>query len=712
MNSRWNVREADDCINQFGEKWGKDLALTVYATRLVGSEPDLVLHGGGNTSLKCPVKTLCEDEASAIFVKASGASMDRITPAGFICLDAVYLEKVRSLGSLTDTAMADVLRTHLLRPADSLPSIETLMHAFIGHASIIHTHPNAILCLSNRSGGEEVCREAFGNDALIIPYANAGLALACSAANAMEAGPGCSSLIIMHHGLVTWGPDPKQAYDMTVEMVSRAEHYISSSRRRTIVLKTKTSLETAHQRYHALAPLLRGLLSPPSGDPDNPHKKVLLAPLITEEIVGLLSSTRGRELALSAPLTPDYLVRTKPFSLWFDETDYDDHAALRGRLAAAIDLFSSRYGTYIGKYSSRLPDFNPASADALPRVLMLQGVGVICAGRDMESAMIARDIAEQSLRVKRDIHETGGTYRGLAEEHLFDMEFRSIQRAKVGRKPSLPLVGSVAIVTGAAGAIGSGICEELLSQGCCVAVTDLLQENLDKVVSDLRAGCSGETPRFDASRVLGVKLDVTDADSVSRAFDAIVEAFGGIDIVVINAGLALAAPLVGMDLDAFRSLERVNIEGTLNCLSEAGRRLKTQGMGGDIVLVSTKNVFSPGAGFGAYSATKAASHQLCRIASLEFADMHVRVNMVAPDAVFSHGNTKSGLWAKVGPDRMKARNLDEKGLEEYYRQRNLLKTSVTARHVAKAVLFFATRQTPTTGATIPVDGGLPDATPR
>jgi NAD(P)-dependent dehydrogenase (short-subunit alcohol dehydrogenase family) len=172
------------------------------------------------------------------------------------------------------------------------------------------------------------------------------------------------------------------------------------------------------------------------------------------------------------------------------------------------------------------------------------------------------------------------------------------------------------------------------------------------------------------------------------------------------------SPLTEMNLDAFQKLERVNVEGTLLLLSRAGKLFKRQNIGGDIVLVSTKNVFAPGAKFGAYSATKAAAHQLCRIASIEFAEMGVRVNMVAPDAVFSHGAIKSGLWAQVGPDRMKARGLDEKGLEEYYRQRNLLKARVTAEHVARAVVFFVTRQTPTTGATIPVDGGLPEASPR
>jgi NAD(P)-dependent dehydrogenase (short-subunit alcohol dehydrogenase family) len=207
-------------------------------------------------------------------------------------------------------------------------------------------------------------------------------------------------------------------------------------------------------------------------------------------------------------------------------------------------------------------------------------------------------------------------------------------------------------------------------------------------------------------------MDVTDKSSVAAGFAKAVGAFGGIDAVVLNAGIAHVAPLTELDLTEFRKLEAVNVEGTLLVLAEAGRHFARQSSGGDVVLVSTKNVFAPGAGFGAYSATKAASHQLARIASLELAPLGVRVNMVAPDAVFAHGDKRSGLWAAVGPNRMKARGLDERGLEEYYRSRNLLKTTVTAGHVAAAVLFFLTHQTPTTGATIPVDGGLPDATPR
>jgi len=238
-----------------------------------------------------------------------------------------------------------------------------------------------------------------------------------------------------------------------------------------------------------------------------------------------------------------------------------------------------------------------------------------------------------------------------------------------------------------------------------VGATDLAGPNLDALVGELRAASSSD-------RAAGIPLDVTDPDSVARGIANIAGIWGRLDIAVINAGLALVSSLKDMDFEAFKKLERVNVDGTLLLLRALANHFEKQNTGGDIVLISTKNVFAPGAQFGAYSATKAAAHQLARIASLELAPIGVRVNMVAPDAVFSDGARKSGLWQTVGPGRMKARGLDEKGLEEYYRNRNLLKERVTADHVANAVLFFVSRQTPTTGVTLPVDGGLPDATPR
>ena len=266
------------------------------------------------------------------------------------------------------------------------------------------------------------------------------------------------------------------------------------------------------------------------------------------------------------------------------------------------------------------------------------------------------------------------------------------------------LKDKVALVTGAAGAIGYGICEVLLENGCTVVATDLPGERLDSFVKDLDKIGSGKS--------IAVPLDVTDAESTKKAFETTFNTYNKLDIVIHNAGIAHVSKIVDMDIKKFQQIGKVNVDGTLIVLAEAGRCLIQQGKGGDIVIMSTKNVPSPSAGFGAYSATKAACHQLGRIASLEFAPYDIRVNMVAPDAVFSEGKFKSGLWELIGEDRMKVRGINEEQLHEYYRNRNLLKTAVTGRHVANAVLFFIMRQTPTTGATIPVDGGLPDATPR
>ena len=281
MNNDWIEAEANDFIETYGAQWGKDLALLAYATRLVGSQPDLAMHGGGNTSIKGRVKTLAGDDVAALFVKASGIAMDTMTPAEFVCLDQDYLKKLRALSSLTDETMAGEFRTRMLRSSEALPSVETLMHAFLDRTAVVHTHPTAILTLANRTGGEETLVAALGEDVGIVPYVNSGLALGQAVADAYDRGKELQAIVVLHHGLITWGETPKEAYDRTIEIVSRAEAYLKASRRPLFSMNTKTSLETAQRRYTEIAPVLRGLLSPPSADPDRPYEKIILAPLIS-----------------------------------------------------------------------------------------------------------------------------------------------------------------------------------------------------------------------------------------------------------------------------------------------------------------------------------------------------------------------------------------------------------------------------------------------
>ncbi len=701
MKNNWSEEKAAECIARYEERWGRDLALRTYTSRLIGEEKELVLHGGGNTSVKAAYTNVLGQPVPALFVKASGHDLAAIEPDGHVGLDLEYLKRLRTLQTLPDGIMVNELHMHRLHAGGARPSMEALMHTFIAAKYIDHTHADAILALTNQREGDRVIRDALGGDVIVLDYSKPGFPLAKAAVAAFEESPDCMGMVLMKHGLLTWDDDAFASYGKTIELVTRAEEYLAKKAKRPLPPKRRTSASTARERYRQLAPIVRGLLAVPTDDADRPYRRFVLEPLITAEVLDLVDSNQGKNIAISPPLTSDHLIRTKALPLWIDTLPWGDGKEMRERIASAIAHYAKKYDEYIERHASRRSP-GLKRFDAMPRVILMPGLGAVCAGGDAGEAGIVRDITARTLAVKTKIGAMG-TYEGLHEDHLFDMEYYSLQHAKLAEE-ELPLQRSVALVTGAAGAIGAGICQGLLENGCHVAATDLPGDPLTGLVEEWK-------PTYD-DRIIGVPLDVTEPKSVAEGFGRVIDAWGGIDLVVVNAGVAHVSSLADMDPEVFRKLARVNIDGTLYVLSEAARHFRVQNTGGDIVLISTKNVFAPSANFGAYSATKAAAHQLARIASLELAEIDVRVNTVSPDAVFSHGTRKSGLWAEVGPDRMQARGLDEKGLEEYYRNRNLLRAKVTARHVARAVLYFATRQTPNTGATIPVDGGLPDATPR
>jgi len=703
MLNRWADEMAAEFIGRYAARYGEDLALRTYTSRLIGSDPALVLHGGGNTSVKGIWKNVFGEQLDALFVKASGRDLAAIEPEGHVAVDLGHLRRLRVLEELPDEVIVNELRTHQFDHRAPSPSIEAPVHALVPGRFVDHTHADAVLALTNQPDGESRVGEALGEGIIVLPYLLPGFRLAKAVAEACDAAPNARAMVWMNHGILTWGDGARESYDLMIELVSRAEGYLEKHAGHPLRCMSSTSLEVAEERLARVAPVVRGLLAAKSNSPDRPWHRVVLRPLVNPETLDLLGADSARELLVSPPLTSDHLIRTGVLPAWVDDPDYADEEHLRSQLAEVLSRYAEDYSAYVDRHASRMPTgielFPP-----LPRVLFMPGLGALCAGQDAKGATIARDITAQTLAAKTRIAAMGASYEGLSEEHLFDMEYRTLQHAKLARASEPALAGQVALVTGAAGAIGSAICERLLEEGAHVAVSDLAGPHLDGLVAELE--------KKYRTQVAALALDITDESAVIAGFGAVSRLWGGVDIVIANAGLAHVASLAEMSAEDFARLERVNIDGTLFLLGEASRHLQRQRTGGDIVVVSTKNVFAPGARFGAYSATKAAAHHLARIASLELAAHDVRVNLVSPDAVFSHGERRSGLWAEVGPDRMRARGLDAAGLEEYYRKRNLLKATVTAPHVANAVLFLLERQTPTTGATLPVDGGLPDATPR
>jgi len=732
MQNRWSEKEADEFVERYITKWGEDIALRTYSARLLGAEPYLVLHGGGNTSVKSIHTNVMGEKIAAIFVKASGYDMASIEPEGHPGLDLQYLLKLNVLPKISDEDMLNELRTHMFEHDAPTPSIESLMHAFIPHRYIDHTHADAILTLTNRKDGREIVREVFGDEVIILDYVKPGFELAKAVAEALDANPGTKAIVLMHHGLITWGDEAKESYDKHIELVNRAKVFIAQgtgqpiedleggARRRfmdemtsnkigeLITSPSTTEAQRLLQIYPQVLPVLRGLLAQPTGNPDRPFRKMIVTLVgdasLNPNFLAHNEFELPKEVCLTPPVTTDHLIRTKTLPMRVEIPEDADQEQIKKLLIDAVEEYEREYKKYFERNSARLkPGVEPF--DSKPRVILIPSWMPIVCGQDMDSALITADLTLHTLEIKKNISDMGATYAGLPETELFDMEYLPMQHAKLAKRKALPLEGHIALVTGAAGAIGAGICKGLLENGCHVVGADVDEGGLRSLYIELREDFN--------NRFFDVTMDITKPDSIREALNNILINWGGLDIVVHCAGVAHVSTIAEMDIEMFRRLERINTEGTLLVLKEIAPIYEAQGMGGDVVLISTKNVFAPGAGFGAYSATKAASHQLGRIASLEFAKMDVRVNMVSPDAVFSdEAGRKSGLWQEVGPDRMKARGLDQEGLEEYYQKRNLLQAKVTAEHCANAVLFFVTHQTPTTGATIPVDGGLPDATPR
>ncbi len=696
MESRWSEAEAAQYRERYSAE-GDALAERVYTSRLIGSEPDLVLHGGGNTSLKTTARDLFGREIEIMHVKGSGSDLALVEPAGLPALRLEPLRALRALDALSDEQMVAEQRRALLDPRAPTPSIETLLHAFLPHKFVDHSHADAILALTNQPDGERRVRALFGDRVAWVPYTMPGFALAKSAALAFEKHPDVEGLVLEKHGLITFGDDAKTSYARHIALVELAHAYFSEQMEDRRPLDARPVV--AMREWKEIASVVRGALAVRTGDLDRPFHRFVLEHRNSNEILHFAAAEQGPELAATAPITPDHVIRTKGPYLFLQRPPYGNLEALSTRLREEIDSYRSAYVKYFDR-NVAAKRVERVMLDPTPRVLVLPGIGLVAVGETRRAARIAADIAVHTVRAK--IWATSiGRYEGVSESELFDMEYWSLEQAKLQHALPAPLEGQVALVTGGAGAIGEGVALELLRSGANVVLVDNDEARLEAV----RARIGGD-------RCEAVCCDVTDEGDVRDAFLRAAELFGGVDIVVVNAGIARTGALADLALEDFEAVTDVNLKGAFLTLREALFQLRRQGTGGSIVLLSSKNVFAPGAEFGAYSASKAGAHQLGRVAALEGAAFGVRVNLVNADAVFGGPENPSGLWQEVGPDRAAARGVAPGELEEFYRNRNLLKARVTPAHVGRAVVFFASQETPTTGAVLPVDGGLPDAFPR
>jgi rhamnose utilization protein RhaD (predicted bifunctional aldolase and dehydrogenase)/NAD(P)-dependent dehydrogenase (short-subunit alcohol dehydrogenase family) len=655
MHSLWR----DDEARAAGSS---PLALRVYTSRLLGREPSLVLHGGGNTSVKTVELDLFGDPEPILWIKGSGSDLATIEPAGFAPVRLGPLARLAELPTLGDTEMMKALRALTIDPAAPTPSVEAILHAIIPHAWVDHTHADAVVAVTNTDGGEERIRDACGDRVLLIPYVMPGFALARAVREAARTADWerLEGMVLLHHGVFSFGPSAQVSYGRMIDLVSRAERYLSD--RSAFVVPA--DIEAPALNGQALVELagLRRAVGTARGGPviakfDGSPAAAAFAMRVD---VGSLA-TRG-------PLTPDHVIRTKPIP-----------CVAAGDFAASIGAFAQAYGEYVRRHATEaIRPLDPA-----PRWVVWTGRGSVGIGDSARDAAIVVDIARHTARAIQWAERLGG-WRALPERDLFQVEYWELEQAKL-RRPGTPppLVGKVALVTGAASGIGRAAADALRAAGAAVVGTDR-----DPAIA---AALTGP----DAA---GLVADATDRAAVEWSVAETVRRFGGLDIVVSNAGVFPPTRMLeAMDQDTWdRSLE-LNLTSHLSVLRASIPFLKV-GFDPAVVIIASKNVPAPGPGAGAYSVAKAGLTQLGRVAALELGRHGIRVNTLHPHAVFD-----TGAWT---PEVLEARARSYGMTPEAYRRNTLLGVDVTSADVARLVVALAGPTfAKTTGAQIPVDGG-------
>jgi rhamnose utilization protein RhaD (predicted bifunctional aldolase and dehydrogenase)/NAD(P)-dependent dehydrogenase (short-subunit alcohol dehydrogenase family) len=676
MQSQWNDKTAREAVEAYAAKGvGEDVALRVYTTRLIGGEPLLVLHGGGNTSVKSRARDDLGQEHEVICVKGSGADMADIEPWGLPAVKLGPLRALRALEALSDEAMVNVQRLNLLDAAAPNPSVETLLHAFLPHKFIDHTHAAAVLSLVDQPDGEALAREVYNGRMGIVPYIAPGFGLAKAAAEVFEQDPSVEGLILHKHGIFTFGATAREAYERMIEMVSLAESRLRQGR--PVVFQPR-KLAGRMAAASEIAPIIRGAAAVPPEKPGAEPTRFVMTFRTGPEILAYVNGAEVESYTQRGVVTPDHIIRTKnkPLVLPTAEAGKLEDFALEVKKAVAD--FASGYDWYFARENAAVGG-TKTKLDSSPRVVLVPGVGLFGLGRTAKDAHMAADLAENTVRVVTDA-EAIGTYEPLPESDLFALEYWSLEQAKLKGAVAKPLTGQVAVVTGA-GAIGSATAKALAGDGVAVAILDV-----DGSAAERAAG---------AVKGLGLQCDVTKPEEVRAAFARVCEAFGGVDIVVSNAGAAWQGRIGDVSDETLRQSFELNFFAHQTVAKEAVRIMLKQGTGGALLFNISKQAVNPGANFGPYGLPKAATMLLMRQYALDYGGDGIRSNGVNADRI------RSGLLT----DEMITARSTARGLSEAdYMGGNLLGAEVTADDVAQAFLALAKARR-TTGHIETVDGG-------
>lgn len=652
MQSLWNDEEA--------AAFSGDLGLRVYTSRLLGRDKSLVLHGGGNTSVKVIERNLVGTEEEILYVKGSGWDLETIEPAGFAPVRLAHLKQLAKLDALSDPQMVNELATQITRAAAPAPSVETILHAILPYKFVDHTHADAALSITNTKNGEERIRKIYGDRVVVIPYVMPGFDLArlCARRFPVEATKNTIGMVLLNHGVFSFGGTARESYERMIDLVQMAEDYLAAHG--AWDLPPPKPLSDALVQPLELAALRRDIAAA-AGFP--------LVMRVHGEARTRAFAQRSDIAAISqqGPATPDHVIRTKRVPM----------------LGTNIPGFVGAYREYFERHAlkAKAPK---TMLDPAPRMMLDPRLGLATFGRTARDADIVADLYSHTMDVIERAERLGG-FEALPEKDIFDVEYWDLEQAKLrkGGKPPL-FAGEVALITGAASGIGKACVEAFLARGAAVIALDI-----DAAIENTRA----------ETGFCGIRVDLNDAAAVRAAIGRGVMSFGGIDMVVLNAGVfGGGTPIANLDDTAWRRTMSINLDANLVLMRECHAPLRLAPKGGRMVVIGSKNVPAPGPGMAAYSASKAALNQLARVAALEWGSEGMRINTLHPDAVFD-----TGIWT----DEVVAARAAHYGLSiDEYKRRNVLRTEVTSRDVAElAAEMCGPLFAKTTGAQLPVDGG-------
>ncbi|MEK9641526.1 MAG: bifunctional aldolase/short-chain dehydrogenase [Paracoccaceae bacterium] len=676
IENNYSPKEAAEWRSAGGEAPAdQDLGERVYTSRLIGQNPDLVMHGGGNTSVKVRRENLFGESCDVLHVKGSGWDLDTILAAGLPGLWLDPLRDLRRLERLSDEQMVNVQRSNLLDSTSPNPSVETLLHAFLPHKYVDHTHATPFLILANLPDAAEICKEIFGSKLGIVPYIMPGFALAKKAAEVFEEDPTVEGLLLLGHGHFAFGDTAKQSYDLIISHTQAVAEFLN--------LKTPTKLKVRQpSQAHDILPVIRGLI----GDMAGPEAPMPIMDMRNgPEEVAFLERSDLEELAQRGTASPDHVIRIKGRPLVLRKSIW---SAGRTAIKSAFDSYADEYRATFDRQAP-LADQPKTILPADPKTIWMEGVGLIGLGANATAARIAGDLAVQNARV-RAVGEDAGGFFPIGEKDLFDIEYWSLEQAKLGKGTPPRLRGKVVMVTGGAGTIGFAIAKAFAREGAECFLIDMDQSMLERGLADLGSGHSG------------LVLNVTESGSAEKAMEACIDTFGGLDILVSNAGAAMAGALLDLSEEALRAAFELNFFSHQKFAIAASKLFKTQGRQGQILFNISKQAVNPGKNFGAYGMPKATTFFLMRQLALELGDAGIRVNGVNADRI------RSGLLDDdFIAERAKARGVSE----DQYMAGNLLQKEVRADHVADAFVALALSER-TTGHVMTVDGGNIEAALR